>query len=237
MKGNQNYFDENFYRKEETNQHSQNPVKKNNIKISLDLKESNQYFNEDLNNYSIKEIESSKGKDIYNTYPKKAKSDFQNNSQDNKEEANKIKYKNFKKKISNPNNSPNDEEANLEDLKESEDLSLNNGFEKKNKRSKPKKYSSNNFSNGVLEEVGNSKFIIRTNFLEDEVSSAEKNIKERNEKINLNGHSNEEKNCENHQLPNQIKNNKNFPNKIVAKKKKIVIFIKKLKIRLIRKIF
>lgn len=214
MKGNQNYFDEYSEKEAESNQITQNQAKKNNIKISLEPKESPHYFNEDYNNYSNKEKENAKANDKSASNTKKAKSSLKNQESDNAQEHPKVKNSNAKKGL---NSSLNDLKDSQEDY-EINDFQVNLQQEKK-KTSKSKKSSSNKYSNGILEEVGNSKFIIRTNFLEDEV---EENLSE-----NANDQSKEEQNyqedkdeVEDSQIDHKQNKNTNAFN---PKKKKPVI--------------
>jgi hypothetical protein len=163
MKGNQNYFDENFEKEAESNKILQNQAKKNNIKISLDTNENLHYFNDDFITNPVKEMDNSRqnNKSIANS--KKSKSALRN--QDAENELEHTEVKNGYPKKSN-NHSLKQEHNELIDYDNNEYQA--NFQQEKNKNTKSKKSLSNNFSNGILEEVGNSKFIIRTNFLDED---------------------------------------------------------------------
>lgn len=167
MKGNQKYFDEYSEKEEDSNQIAQNPVKKNNIKISLEHHENPHYFNEDYYNYSAKEKENAKASDKIISNQKKAKSSAKNQEADYAADSSKVKNINVKIGFNSSLKQDHKEINYSQEDFEIKDFQANVLREKK-KTSKSKKSSSNKFSNGILEEVGNSKFIIRTNFLEDD---------------------------------------------------------------------
>jgi len=163
MKGNQNYFDENFEKEAESNQILQNQAKKNNIKISLDTNENLHYFNDDFITNPVKEMDNTRqnNKSIANS--KKSKSALRDQQAENELEHTKVKN-GFAKKSN--NHSLKQEHHELIDNDDNEYQA--NFQQEKKKITKSKKSLSNNFSNGILEEVGNSKFIIRTNFLDED---------------------------------------------------------------------
>lgn len=211
MKGNQNYFDENNEKERESIQSSQNAVKKNNIKISLEPTENIHYFNEDTSNSPTKEFDYQKQKNKNNTNTKKSKVA-------NQLEVNEIKTEGIENKL----NVQNKINMNF-DMQENELIDYeekNFGNEKKNRNPKSKKSSSNKFSNGILEEVGGSKFIIRTNFLEEDCFLENKDYEEEKSNSNYEDQSIDD---QHHNLMNR--NGNTNENSEQPKKKKTVIYV------------
>jgi len=71
MKGNQNYFDENYEKEQESIHSNQNVVKKNNIKISLEPTENIYYFNQNKRDLPAGELDNHKQKTKKKTKKKK----------------------------------------------------------------------------------------------------------------------------------------------------------------------
>jgi len=217
MKGNQNYFDENNEKERESIQSSQNAVKKNNIKISLEPTENTHYFREEITYTPSKEFDNHKQKSKNNTNSKNSKDANQFEENQIKIEGNEDKFNQQNKFDMNFDMEENDfgdyEEKNIK-------LEKNFGNEKKNRNAKSKKSSSNKFSNGILEEVGGSKFIIRTNFLEEDCFLENKDNEDERKYSYSKDQSADEHNI------NLINRNINYKeNSDQPKKKKAVIYI------------
>jgi len=205
MKGKQIYFDENSEKEAESNQIAHNQTQKNNIKISLDPEENLHNFNEDYFNSSAKDRENTKLNEKSISNSQKAKNSANIEEANNEQEHYKVKNSNANKSYKihpkQENNEINHHNADY-DINY---LQADSPYEKK-KNSKSKKSSSNKFSNGMLEEVSNSKFIIRTNFLEDD--SQDNQSQDGNQQSKKDFYNEEEK-YEEFDLLNKIQLNKN----------------------------
>lgn len=225
MKGNQNYFDENFEKEAESNLLIQNQAKQNNIKISLDPKENLHNADEDLSNNTFNERENAKQSN--KSYANTKKSKIIAKSLDSLTAPEQIKTKSSNMKSSINHSFKNEIGENYNDY-EVNDIQMIQQADKK-KNAKSKKSSSNKFSNGILEEVGNSKFIIRTNLLDDndDIQDDQKQENEQSKEEYYDdgiNHKGNESNFKHKHIKNQLE--------AVSKKKKTVIKLKINKIQI-----